>query len=256
MPLHFAAICPHSPLLLPTIGKECEGKIKQTCQALNILETELYATKAQIIFVISPHMGLFDESFTVGTNTEHVASLEQFGDLTTTKSWPGVSHMAARIYHFAKQRIIHVKQRTHEFLDYGTAIPLLRIASKLDAKIIPVGYSNLSRDEHLAFGEIIGEIIHDSKERIAVIASGDLAHDIDKNPKHAEVDQFIRSALKNNNLTALKKISSELLAESGECGYRSILILQGILGNRHAPFSELAYEHPFGVGFLTAQYNV
>ena len=54
MPLVFAGITPHPPLLIPMIGKNQIKKIAKTQAALRQMEAELYATRPQIIIIISP----------------------------------------------------------------------------------------------------------------------------------------------------------------------------------------------------------
>jgi len=44
--------------------------------------------------------------------------------------------------------------------------------------------------------------------------------------------------------------------EAGECGFRSILIILGILNQLDCKFDALSYEGPFGVGYLTANFKI
>ncbi len=256
MPLHFAAITPHCPLLLPTIGKEALDTLAATNQAIDQLEAELYAAKPQIVIVISPHTGMFEECFTMAADPAHTASLEQFGDLVTKHEWRGATHLAAKIYAAARPQRLPIRQISDEPLDHGSAIPLLRLTTKLDAAVLPIGYSDLSPEMHLRFGALLADVIHDSKERIAVIVAGDLSHGIDKEPALKSLDKEIRDALAARDSHLLANISGAQLAASGECAYRSLLILMGMLGERKPTYTELAYEHPFGVGFLTAHIDV
>ena len=53
--LSFACFVPHSPILIPEVGKENLDKLKDTVQAYKNLEHDLYASKPDIIIVISPH---------------------------------------------------------------------------------------------------------------------------------------------------------------------------------------------------------
>jgi MEMO1 family protein len=53
MSLVFAAISPHPPLLIPSIGKEAIKKIQKTKEALEKLEEDLYLSRPEIIIIIS-----------------------------------------------------------------------------------------------------------------------------------------------------------------------------------------------------------
>ena len=54
--LKFAAICPHPPILLPSIGsKEDRSKLKKTLESLEYLAREFKAAKPDTIIISSPH---------------------------------------------------------------------------------------------------------------------------------------------------------------------------------------------------------
>ena len=53
-------------------------------------------------------------------------------------------------------------------------------------------------------------------------------------------------------LGALSSLDPRLIEAGGECGLRSIITLGGFLGDDPIPTRVLAYEGPWGVGYLTA----
>ena len=56
MPLVFAAIAPHPPLLLPSVGsKEDRGKVKKTLEALDVLGEKFKKLEPDSIIISSPH---------------------------------------------------------------------------------------------------------------------------------------------------------------------------------------------------------
>ena len=61
----FAAIAPHSPLLLPTIGKEHQKKLEKTLAAYRALEEDLYAAKPDTLVVYSPHGNVLKNAFSL-----------------------------------------------------------------------------------------------------------------------------------------------------------------------------------------------
>ena len=48
----------------------------------------------------------------------------------------------------------------------------------------------------------------------------------------------------------------DLIAEAGECGLKSIVILLGILDGINYKPRLLSYEGPFGVGYLVMQFEL
>jgi len=50
----------------------------------------------------------------------------------------------------------------------------------------------------------------------------------------------------------IANLDHELIEKAAQCGYRSILILLGVLNNVSYQTEILSYEAPFGVGYLVA----
>jgi len=46
----------------------------------------------------------------------------------------------------------------------------------------------------------------------------------------------------------------DFVEEASQCGYRSILILLGIMKNMDYAFKNYSYEGPFGVGYLVGNF--
>ena len=101
-----------------------------------------------------------------------------------------------------------------------------------------------------------------SSARIAVIASGDLSHKLSKNapagysPKGKKFDKKLIDCLLKKQTHEIIKFKPELIADAGECGLKSIIILLGVLeGMKYEP-QLLSYESPFGVGYLTMNFKL
>lgn len=261
MSLVFAAITPHPPLLIPNIGKEEMEKVANTQKAMEILEQDLYLSKPEVILIISPHGSLFNDAFTINNHANFVSDFEQFGDFATKLSWKSADFLGARTMHLALESKIPVQQVSIEKLDHGSTVPLYFLTHHLpDIKILPVGYSGLDNKNHLRFGEILKEIIMDSGKRVAVIASGDLSHGLTTNAPAGysktgkEFDAKLIELLQTRNTTGIVNLDEKFVAEAAECGYRSILILLGILKNMDYQFKNYSYEGPFGVGYLVGNF--
>lgn len=256
MPLVFAAITPHPPLLIPAIGKEEMAKVEKTKKALATVEAELYLSKAQIIIIISPHSGLFKDSFALNAERQFQSNFEKFGDLTTKKQWSGTPELAAQLAHDSRGRDLPVQLVSEERLDHGVTVPLFYLTNNLpEIKILPVGYSGLSAMEHVRFGEMLKDRIMASAKRVAVIASGDLSHHQAENPAANKFDQTLTALLAHRSVGSIIALDDELVCDVDECGYRSILILLGVIKNLDYKFTIHAYENPFGVGYLTGSFS-
>ena len=261
MPLVFAAITPHPPLLLPTIGMSESKKISRTTEAMDELEEDLYASMPDVILMISPHGSLFSNVFTINFCTEYVTDLKKFGDLSTQIKFRGDHEMAHRLRDTTKRNKFPASMVSEPNLDHGSSIPLYFLTRHLpDMKIIQLGFCDLDYKSHINFGLLIQEQIQLTNRRVAVIASADLSHALtDDSPagfnKSGRLfDETLREMLNNNNIAKIVQLDKKLVSEASECGLRSIVILLGVLSQTHYTYKELSYEAPFGVGYMTAQF--
>lgn len=261
MSLSFAAFVPHPPIILPSIGQEQTKKVEKTAESLNLLEQELYVAKPDVIVVISPHGSLFEDSFSLNAHTSFESDLEQFGDFSTKKTWTGIPDFAAQIAHKGNVEKVPVRLVSVGKIDHGVTVPLICLTGHLNGvKILPVGYSGMSNTDHLRFGELLKDSIMDSDKRIAVVASGDLSHGLNNDApagfkaSGAEFDQKIISLLENHNITGIAQMEDTFVKDAAECGFRSLLVLLGIIKNMNYNFKNYSYEAPFGVGYLVGNF--
>ena len=263
MSIVFAAIVPHPPLLIPAIGKENVGRLKATDDAYKKLRENLYASKADTILVISPHGLVQGKTFSMNLSPEFHVNFEHFGDFATKFTVPGDVGLAHRIRENLETKApLQLISQTD--LDYGSGIPLFLLIppGAPQPRIIPLYYSGLDYEAHFHFGQLLKRDLLYSQNRIAIIASGDLSHRLSKeapagySPKAAKFDQKVIELITKSQPEELLNMNHLLIREANECGLKSILILMGILdGINHEP-ERLAYEAPFGVGYLTMNFKL
>ncbi len=263
MPLVFAGVVPHPTLLIPSIGKDDFPALDATRVALEKLEQALYIAKPQRIIIITPHEGIFEDAFSVNAHTELHSQFEKFGDMATKYSWKGAPELAAKIQHATHREHIPTRLVSNEFIGHGASVPLVYLTTHVkDIKILPIGYSNLDPKQHMEFGHAIKNVIMESDKRIAIIASGDMAHTLrETSPAgfHKDGEWFdteIQKLMSGGDRTGFQHMDPTRIKNADECLYRSLLILCGALGNMQCEFEQYAYEAPFGVGYLTGQFHL
>jgi MEMO1 family protein len=261
MPLVFSAISPHPPILIPNIGKEEIRKVEKTQEALEKLEQDLYISKPETLIILSSHASLFEDKFAINGSPKLESDFEQFGDFATKDKWDGTPELVAKIDQLCFEQSIPARIVDQEKLDHGSTVPLTYLTKHLpNIKIITIGYTNLSAKDHLKFGEILKKIILEHEDNIAVIASGDLSHSLTTespagfNKAGREFDEKIIELLESNNSTGIVNMDRGFVKDASECGYRSLLILLGILKNTNYTFKNYSYESPFGVGYLVGNF--
>jgi len=261
MSLVFAAIAPHPPLLIPAIGKDVLKKAEKTKTALEQLEEDLYLSHPDVIIIITPHGSFFQDAFTLNMNPAYETDLHEFGDLTTKLKFKSDMQLVSRLRERSRDADFPVGAISQTLIDHGQAVPLFYLTAHLpNISIVPVGFCDLPWKSHLDFGNLIKECVMETKQRVAVIASGDLSHALTTdapagyNAAGKEFDQKIQELLATNNVAGMLQLDKKFVSDAAECGFRSFLILMGILQGVNHTYKSHSYEGPFGVGYLTANF--
>jgi AmmeMemoRadiSam system protein A len=128
-----------------------------------------------------------------------------------------------------------------------------------NGKVVALGYSYLSDEHHLRFGNCIRQAIATLRRPVAFIASGDLSHRLKPgapagfNPEAHRFDEAVVEAIRSCQPHRIATIGQDVRRLAGECGYRSMLVALGVIEDAQAACEVLSYEGPFGVGYLVAQ---
>lgn len=261
MSLVFAAMCPHPPILIPSIGKENLKKIRKTKNAMEYLTEIFYHRGAETVIIITPHTQIMADSFVINHSPVLKMDFSDFGDLDTKASFKNDLGLAYQIKESVETKIPLILS-TEEVLDHGCGIPLYYLAKgSKNVAVVPVSYSLLDYSRHFEFGRAIKQIIFSTNKKIAVVASGDLSHCLTPDspagysPQGKVFDKKLISLLKQNNSEEIINLDCKLVEEAAECGFRSLLILLGILDKVSYKTELLSYQSPFGVGYLTALFK-
>lgn len=262
MPIVFAGVCPHTPLLIPNIGKQATEKLEKTITALKKMEENLYIHKPDIIIVITPHGQVYDRAFNLYAYTDLHSNYEDFGDFTIKESWKGAPNLAALISTEAYKKNCITHLTTERKLDYGTTIPLHFLTPHLkNIKVLPIGYSEMSTKDHLGFGSVIKNVCMLSQERIALVASANLSHTLTSDSPAGyhkdgkEFDEKMIQLLQSHNTAGIMHMNPDLVKNAKEYGYKTIVMLLGSIQHMNYTFKNYAYESPFGVGYLTGEFE-
>ncbi len=263
MPLLNAAIVTHSPILIPEIGKLNYKILSKTAQAYSELANDLQGNDIETIIIFSPHGLTQDQRFTINAGPNLAINLSDFGYLATGRNFKSDLEIIGEIKKFTDHEVQIINQ---EKMDYGTSIPLYLLTKNMpDVKIVSISYaSDLSLSDHWQLGEHINKVIKESSKRIAVIASGDLSHRLNKNsptgysPKGAKFDNKLIEYLNDPETVKdnVLKMNSNLIADAGECGLKSIVLLLGALSGFTYKPKMLAYQTELGIGYLTMDFKL
>ncbi len=261
MPIVFAAIAPHSPLLVPNIGKENTAQFSATLNAAEKVAAALANSAAETIIVLSSKGPAFEKSFGINISPRFKANLELFGDLVTKWEYSGGGDLCGRLRE-ELETDFPLLLVTDAGLDYASSIALSLCGSTPQQKIIPITIgSSVSAEEALRFGKSLGQTLANEKGKIALIAAADLSHRATKksplgySSKGKKFDQKVVEALKESSHSDLLEASSA--AEVAACEDTEVLAaLLGVLYDTGVEPNALSYEAPFGVGHLVLHYDL
>ncbi len=264
MPIVFAAISPHPPILIPGVGKENLEKIKKTQAAMRQLEQELYAAKPECVLIISPHGKILPEAFTINLAEKYEIGFEDFGDFATKMVLASDPLCVAKIR--AQDEINKKAPLTlisEKKIDHGAGIPLYYLMGHLkEVPIIPIVYSTLDYQAHYDFGKFLYRCASRIDKRVAIVASGDLSHRLSEEapggycPQGEKFDKKILALIKAGDAKGLMSMDEKFVKEACECGLKSILILMGFLSEIKIKPEILSYEGPFGVGYAVVNFKL
>ncbi len=260
-----AYILPHSPILIPSIGKQNNSLLTKTSEALAIIKKELIDQNIDTLIIISPHK---KNNLDINLNAHFEFSLnfEEFGDYSNRLNLPGDISLAYQIKESAAPDF-SLKLEAESEADYGANIPLYLLLSENKQKIkdfkgkIIIINTSLKKDlkEHFALGQKIYQELENNQKRIALIASAELSHCLSRSApggffqKASLFDDKTIENLKKGpaGIEALLDTDPKLALEAKECGLRPIALLLGIIGQNDFSPETLAYQKDLGIGYLT-----
>jgi aromatic ring-opening dioxygenase LigB subunit len=146
-----------------------------------------------------------------------------------------------------------------DYLDHGVLVPLGFLRGRRLVSLSIVADYRV----HRALGRLVRRCAEELGRDVLFLASGDLSHRLTRDapagydPKGALFDAEVTTRLGEGRLAELGELDPGLVRAAGECGLRSLVALDGYLGDEAARKPKLlSYEGPFGVGYAVASYGL
>jgi len=216
----------------------------------------------QTVVVMSPHAPSLPASFLVDTAPRYSGGLERFGASDPHLLYQGDTAFASGLLRQLARDGIPALDRANAaplasgLLDHGVVVPMSFLDPAGRWPIVCISVSGLCLEAHRSLGRAVAEVSRALERRIAFIASGDLSHRLSPDapggfaPGAEHFDRTIVDLVSRGQLGALAQVDANLTEKAGECGLRSFVTLSGVIERPRARV--LAYEAPWGVGYLTA----
>ncbi|MEE9248788.1 MAG: AmmeMemoRadiSam system protein A [Dehalococcoidia bacterium] len=259
----YGCITPHPPVMLPKIGRGRESQVSDSIDAMGRVARDLEEARPDTVLIVSPHGSTCAEAMGVVASPSCRGSMDRWGAPGVDYRFDNDLELVGALREEARAADVPLKpiEEPEYDLDHGVMVPACFLIDQLRTRpLVPLLFSALPLEAHLAFGRAIARAARQSNRRVALIASGDLSHRLlpeapaGYDPIGHEFDGRVRDAVASLDSQALLDMDPVLIARAGECGLRSIVILMGALEGAQVRPQVLAYEGPFGVGYLTASF--
>lgn len=259
----FGIIAPHPPIIVEAVGGSRAEVTRSSIDALSEAADALSSFAPDLLVVMSPHAPALADAIAVDDATRYEGSLGAFGD-PRVRTWTADAGFAKELLGELDARGVPAVARSSDrrlqsgVLDHGVLVPLAFLDPGQRLPLVVLSLSYLPYPSHRELGAAVRAVADRLGRTVAFLASGDLAHRLTPDapagysPRAHELDEAIVGLVTQGNLKGLMDISPTLVDAGGECGLRSFITLGGFAGEEPVPTRVLAYEGPWGVGYLTA----
>jgi len=255
-------IAPHPPIMVPAVGGPDADATQASADAMHYAADLLREFNPETVVIMSPHSPAARDAFIIDTAPQTAGTLGQFRapgvGLATTTDVVFAKALIAELVSAGIPALDRAQSPGLESgeLDHGVLVPMSFLDPHGRWPIVNISLSWLPYGHHRALGQHVASVAASLRRRIAFVASGDCSHRL----KHgapagfsahaAEFDEIVVEAVTAANFESLMHVDPILTEAAGECGLRSFITLGGVIPD--AVTKVLAYEGPWGVGYLTA----
>ncbi len=265
MPLVYACICPHPPVIVPEVGRGREAETHRTIEALRRVAEELASYRPETVLIVSSHGPAQRQAMGVLTAPEVAGDFAQWGAPEVRFAFETDQELVERIREEAAKddvRLVTLR-RWDGGLDWGCTVPLYYLRKALSgARLLPMTVSCLEPRFHFDLGRAISRALAGYERRVAFVCSADLSHALfpgapnGYDPAGKLFDKQYRRAIEAWDVKWLLHLDSGFRGRAAEDAVPQTAILMGTLSGYSIQPRVLSYEAPFGVGYLVAAIDV
>ncbi len=254
-----AVLMCHAPIVVPAVGGHRADDCAHTTAAMREVARRLVASPPDVLVVISPHAprratawGLLPGPFVQG-------DFGAFGAPQTAHRFPVPEPARQALARAAEAAGLETWEPPRRPLDHGALVPLHFVAEAgWHGPTLVLALPWPGTETEAAMGSTLAQVARERSERWHVLASGDLSHRLRPDapagyhPRAAHFDRALADALGAGDLRAAAAIDPALRELAAEDVIDSVIVAAGAIGWDSTGHALLAYEGPFGVGYLEA----
>jgi len=265
MPLVYACICPHPPVIVPEVGRGREADTARTIEALRRVAEELALYRPESALLVSSHGPAQRQAMGILTAPQVEGSFAEWGASELGFAFETDQELGDRIREEATRADVPLVALRHwdSGLDWGCTVPLYYLREALtEARLLPMTISWLEPRFHFAFGQAIGRALAEYERRVVFICSADLSHALmpgapnGYDPAGRLFDERYRRTIDEWDVKWLLHLDSDFRRHAAEDAVPQTAVLMGALSGYRIQPRVLSYEGPLGVGYLVAAIDV
>lgn len=266
MAIVYACIAPHPPVMVPAVGRGREQVMPAVLNAMSDLCGALQQARPESAVIITSHGPARWEAIGVLTAPTAAGTLAEFGAPQVQFQFDNDVELAQRFRDEAKaaeQGSVTGIENWGRGLDWGCLVPLYFLhEAMVGVKLMPVVISAGSAERHFEVGHALARAVEGSGRRTAVICSADLSHALSPDaparfdPAGALFDAQFRQAVERWDVRWVLHSDESFRRRAAEDAVRQTALLMGSLSGYQIRPRVLAYDAPFGVGYLVASIDV
>ena len=286
-------IVPHPPLMIPEVGRGEEKSIAQTTAAYEEAASFAASLQPETLIISSPHSIMYRDYFHISKGTSARGNLSAFGapDVRFYEEYD--TELVQEICRLADQENFPagILGERDPLLDHGTMVPLYFLHRQWSSfgdqssdcgrtsctdttanikganrrppfRIIRIGLSGLSLEDHYHFGMLIQKAVENLGRRVVYVASGDLSHKLKSYGPYGYAkegpayDEQVMKVCGGGCFGGLFDFAPAFLEKAAECGHRSFVIMAGALDGRSVEAKVLSHQDVTGVGYGVCTFSV
>jgi aromatic ring-opening dioxygenase LigB subunit len=266
-------VTPHPPIVVPEVGGSQLAEAQSTVRAMLHVQERAADLAPDTIVLLSPHAALDARHMGVSLASSYWGSLAYFRAPDVTVEAAGDQALAEAIITGAKEHdvpaIATAMPGDMVDLDHGAMVPLVYLMGGFErpCRLVLLSFCGESVEEHGRFGEAVGEVLLQAPQRTVYVASADLSHRLSHgapagfDPRGVQFDRLVADTFAVGDWEGLLSIDPRTIAAAGECGYRSLAVLSGVVASATAAGLQtrnrlFSYEGPFGVGYMVGEVEI
>jgi AmmeMemoRadiSam system protein A len=245
----------HAPIVIPTIAAERAADCECTTAAMREVARRVVAHEPDVLVLVSPHAPRQSDRFGVVAAGSITGSFARFGFPRLATALPGAPEAARSVAEAASECGVECWKPRGDDLDHGALVPLHFLVEAGWAGPTLILALPFEDGTEVAMGEALRAAADRSRERWAVVASGDMSHRLEPGapagfePKARRFDAELVTHLEKGDYRAACSPDPWLREIAAEDVIQSVQVAAAAVGFRNDGHAFLGYEGPFGVGY-------